>query len=147
VQWLNAMIKPGGFRLPSEAEWEYAARAGSETEYPWGDNPEQAKEYAWFGDNADGKIQPVGDRRIKPNGFGLHDMTGNVLEWVKDCYAEAYSQAPKDGSAWDPKPCTEGRVLRGGSWGIIQDSLRSASRFRYFPDFRSSLIGFRLAQD
>ena len=147
VQWLNAMIKPGGFRLPSEAEWEYAARAGTQTAYYWGDSEKEADSFAWFNNNSGGKTHPVGEK--KPNVFGLYDLSGNVWEWVQDCWHDNYVQAPGDGSAWQEQnngDCNR-RVLRGGSWNNRRDALRSAYRNGYNPDYRIYFIGFRLAQD
>ncbi|MBL9172900.1 MAG: SUMF1/EgtB/PvdO family nonheme iron enzyme [Verrucomicrobiales bacterium] len=124
-RWLSA--KTGHFyRLATEAEWEYAARAGTTTTYYWGDEPAKAGEYAWYFDNADGKYQKVGLK--KPNAFGLYDMLGNVAEWVTDGYkADAYSILPMDnpvlfGFAEYP------HVARGGSWDDEVDKLRCAAR-------------------
>nr|WP_305891007.1 SUMF1/EgtB/PvdO family nonheme iron enzyme [Methylomonas sp. WSC-7] len=143
IRWLNAKTT-GGYRLPSEAEWEYAARAGSTSDFFWGNA--DAEQYAWFSDNSDGKTLAVNDARIKPNAFGLYHMVGNVWEWVRDCYTGNYVNTPKDGTAWEPKEC-EHRVLRGGSWETYRAYLRSALRYWETFGHRSSNIGFRLAQD
>ena len=140
--WLSK-VTGRHYRLPSEAEWEYAARAGTQTNYYWGDK--DAKNYAWFYDNSNRQTQPVG--QLKPNDFGLYDMSGNVYEWVQDCYEPDYNKAPKDGSAWDPKGCANSRVLRGGSWNNLQNDLRSATHHRNSPGLRDGNVGFRLAQD
>ena len=144
---LNAAVETHGraslqFRLPSEAEWEYAARAGTQTAYSFGDDPNQLGEYAWFHDNSGSEIHPVGQK--KPNGFGLYDMHGNVWEWCLDAYA-SYSDTPTDGSAYgslgDKKA---NRLLRGGSWDSVPDLVRSANRPGLAPDGRNGGIGFRL---
>jgi formylglycine-generating enzyme required for sulfatase activity len=141
AEWLSA--KTGlHYRLPTEAEWEYATRASTTGNYAWGD--EDAGNYAWFSNNSNAQTHPVGEK--KPNGFGLYDVAGNVWEWVQDCYAENYEKAPKDGSARDEKECPS-RVLRGGSWLNLRDDLRSASRDWSNPDTRYYYVGFRLAQD
>jgi formylglycine-generating enzyme required for sulfatase activity len=147
VQWLNRMLHSNAYRLPNEAEWEYAARAGSISEYYWGD-PEQANQYAWFNDSSGSRTtQPVG--RKKPNGFGLYDMAGNAYEWVQDCQHDSYKNAPANASVWldqNNGDCTR-RVLRGGAsyFGIYD--LRSANRDWENSDYGISTMGFRLAQD
>ena len=135
------------YRLPSEAEWEYAARAGTHTAWWWGAEVGQGNA------NCDGCVDPAGDRETAPvgsflpNAFGLHDTSGNVAEWVQDCYHETYGAAPKDGSARGG-PCPEGyRVVRGGSWLSRPERLRSADRQRGWPSDRSGDRGFRLARD
>ncbi|MEH6471289.1 MAG: SUMF1/EgtB/PvdO family nonheme iron enzyme, partial [Halopseudomonas sp.] len=134
------------YRLPSEAEWEYAARAGSQTLYWWGS--EVGTDNAACDDCGsafDGKkTAPTGS--FSPNLFGLHDMNGNVYEWVSDCYNENYDQAPKDGSSWDVGLCNY-RVMRGGSWYDIPRLIRSASRYRHPPNASRNTWGFRLALD
>ena len=134
------------YRLPSEAEWEYAARAGTTTNYFWGDaignNRANCAGCGSQWDNS--QTAPVGS--FQPNQFGLYDTHGNVWEWVEDCWHGSYEGAPTDGSAWTSGSCNT-RVLRGGSWYGRPWILRSAIRYRYNPDFRSYNSGFRLAQD
>ncbi len=159
VKWLNT--KTGkSYRLPSEAEWEYAARAGSTTARPWGNNAGDACRYAnvydatgervnKFGwethkcDDGEAKTAPVG--KYVANGFGLHDMIGNVWEWVEDCHHDSYSGAPSDGSAWTSGKC-DVRVLRGGSWRGGPGFARSARRSGGGSAERDVSSGFRLAR-
>jgi formylglycine-generating enzyme required for sulfatase activity len=145
AQWLSDKIDKN-YRLPTEAEWEYAARSGSKSRWFWGDNEDGAFEFAWFSSNSGSESHPVGDK--KPNGFDLHDMAGNVWEWTQDCYINNYRAAPDDGSAQeavDNGECAR-RVLRGGSWGLEPLFIRSASRFWFTPGNRGYGIGFRLAR-
>ena len=135
------------YRLPSEAEWEYAARAGTTTEWSHGNDESKLINYAWFGKNSGGKAQEVGQKL--PNAFGLYDMHGNVTEWTQDCWHENYIGAPTDGSAWTTACSGNLRVLRGGSWVTDPSLLRSAFRGSYYPGIRyfNYGIGFRLARD
>lgn len=139
LDWLNTKVDGTPFRLPSEAEWEYAARAGTATQYAFGEDitPDQAN----FG-RALGQTRAVG--RYDQNGWGLFDMHGNVSEWVQDCWHDSYEGAPVDGSAWQSHSCTF-RVQRGGSWNFHQDLARSAFRNANNPNDRLTGIGFRIA--
>lgn len=125
-----------GLRLPTEAEWEYAARAGTTTKYYWGNEPDG--NYMWYGEKWESGHQPVGQKQ--PNGFGLYDMSGNVWEWCADWYG-AYNR----GSQNNPTGPGSGqaRVVRGGSWNVNAFNTRSANRFRYYPSYRNVRIGFR----
>ncbi|MBM3556018.1 MAG: hypothetical protein FJX47_10740, partial [Alphaproteobacteria bacterium] len=142
--WLSRKIGKS-YRLPSEAEWEYAARAGTSTARHWGEYIGRNNANCdGCGSQWDGKSEaPVGSFRT--NGFGLHDMIGNVWEWTEDCWNDNYNGAPTDGSAWQYGKC-EIRVLRGGSWFSEPGEARSASRRWQPSDFRFEGLGFRLAR-
>lgn len=131
------------YRLPSEAEWEYACRAGTTTRYSFGDPESELGDYEWYGGNTD-RTQPVGKK--KPNHWGLYDMQGNVREWVQDHYHDNYDGAPTDGSAWEIKYGSE-RVFRGGSWNFTASYCRSTIRSSNEYRCRSSEIGFRLLKE
>ena len=146
AQWLSERTGKR-YRLPTEAEWEYAARAGTMTIWSCGSDDGDLDRYAWYAANASGKTHPVGEKA--PNPSGLCDVHGNVWEWVQDCWHDSYDGAPTDGSAWGAEAggdC-ERRVVRGGSWFDVPGDLRSALRFRYGTDYRHNFLGFRLAQD
>ena len=149
IHWLNGKTKPKHpYRLPTEAEWEYAARAGTTGDWFWGDDPKQAGDHAWFSGNSQNMTHPVGADKTR-NPYGLYDMAGNVYEWTADCWHESYADAPKDGKAWEEagKGDCARRVIRGGSWFYRPDYLRSANRYGDYTDFRYFYLGFRLAQD
>jgi formylglycine-generating enzyme required for sulfatase activity len=153
AKWLSSKTRHS-YRLPSEAEWEYAARAGSLTPRPWGNHA--ARDYANYGSDqccaafAAGHdrwlyTSPVGS--FQANGFGLHDMLGNVWQRTEDCGHEKYSGAPRDGSAWlAAGDCTK-RMIRGGGWFVPLDQLRSAVRAADPAEFRKNDIGFRLVRE
>jgi formylglycine-generating enzyme required for sulfatase activity len=135
------------YRLPTEAEWEYACRPGTTTRLSFGDNHELLGDYAWFLGNTSAVgekySQPVGKK--KPNPWGLYDMHGDVWEWCSDWYAkDYYSNSP----SVDPKGPSSGdkRSLRGGSWGDDEGNLRCTVRYHGNPDHRVSVIGFRVVR-
>jgi len=143
VSWLSQTTKRA-YRLPSEAEWEYAARAGTNSPFWWG---RSAGGNAVCEDcSAPPPQQTLPTGSMRPNGFGLYDVAGNAAEWVEDCWHEFYRGAPADGSPWTTGQCRL-RVLRGGSFGSKMNMVRSAARFRYDQDVRYYANGFRVARD
>ena len=156
VAWLSRETGEA-YRLPSESEWEYAARAGTTTKYHFGNEESGLCRYGNHADASSGfswrnqgcsdgvglGTAPVGS--YGANGFGLHDMHGNVWEWTVDCWNDGYAGAPSDGRAWERGDCAK-RVLRGGSWGSSPGLLRSASRYWGAPGSRGSSFGFRVAR-
>jgi len=163
IGWLNAKTG-GGYRLLTEAEWEYLARAGSTTAYPWGSRAKDGCPYmngfdrvivnkkgdlykgeaVSFADCSDGYLNtaPVGS--LRPNAFGIYDMIGNVGEWVEDCSTSSYASMQSDGST-NLGDCSK-RIVRGGSWGTQPRQLRSAERIRYSPTDVDDSIGIRVAK-
>jgi formylglycine-generating enzyme required for sulfatase activity len=144
------------YRLPSEAEWEYAARAGTTTLYWWGNDPKNNGEVLaccrGCGSERDGEgAFPVDS--FKPNAFGLYNVHGNVWEWVEDYYCDDYESGPTDGTARESKSCgkpgaIEGlRIFRGGSCFYEPRQMRAAMRLRNWPFFRNQTLGFRIARD
>jgi formylglycine-generating enzyme required for sulfatase activity len=127
------------YRLPTEAEWEYSCRAGTTTEYSFGDRESELGDYAWYDENSGGTTHPVGGK--KPNPWGLYDMHGNVWEWCQDWH-DYYPSGP----VTDPTGPVSGslRVGRGGNWISISDYCRSADRIWRTPDSRLSHYGFRV---
>ena len=144
VEWLSE--KTGEqYRLPSEAEWEYAARAGSETKYSWGNSIGRNKANCNGCGSRWDKSQTAPVASFAANAFDLYDMHGNVWEWTQDCWNGSYEGAPSDGTAWLSGECGR-RVLRGGSWYIIPGFLCSANRVDYTTGGRLNDYGFRLAR-
>ncbi|MBP1910130.1 formylglycine-generating enzyme family protein [Methanolobus bombayensis] len=151
INRLNENEDTEKYRLPSEAEWEYACRAGTATRYSFGDDESELNEYCYYG-NLDIGSHPVGQK--KPNPFGLYDMHGNSWEWVQDMYFDSYEGAPADGSARETTDIADisswvMRVLRGGSWQTSAAGCRSTSRY-YYPQVvkrNSSRIGLRVLRE
>ena len=147
-QYLKWLSKVSGktYRLPTEAEWEYADRAGTSTHYWWGDQMKKGMANCKdCGDpwRADG---PSDANAFPPNPFGLYDMNGGVWEWVADCWQPSFKGAPVDGHAWDDPGCNT-RVIRGGSWREGGDYMTASTRFKYSSSVRQSQNGFRVARD
>jgi len=131
-------------RLPTEAEWEYACRAGTSTRYYAGDTEEDLARAGSYGKNSGGQSHPVGEK--EPNQYGLYDMHGNVWEWVEDDWHFNYNGAPNDGNAWIDKPRGANRVIRGGGWRVVARLCRSAVRISSLPGARGDGLGFRLSR-
>jgi formylglycine-generating enzyme required for sulfatase activity len=144
TRWLSR--KTGKtYRLPSESEWEYLARAGTETEYWWGNKPGLGRANCRnCGPEISHKSVPVGSYKANP--FGLFDVHGNVWEWVQDCWNPTYAGAPKDGSARLTGDCKE-RVTRSGSWYYVNTNVRSAYRSKFPADAYSYGIGIRVIRE
>lgn len=158
ITWLSTQSGKR-YRLPSEAEWEYAARAGTAGRNFWGDDARETCRYANVNDlSGKNKVVKVAEpcddghwftspvATFEPNAFGLHDMQGNVWEWVADCWRATYRGAPGDGSAVQAEGCRE-RVMRGGSWADTPGPVRITVRDRARPTARRAFTGFRVARD
>ena len=141
VAWLaDATKKP--YRLPSEAEWEFAARGGTQTKYWWGDQLQPGM--ANCKDCGTAAVQPEKVGSFNPNPFGLYDMGGSIDQWVEDCWHKNYQGAPADGSAWTGNDCTS-HVIRSGSWKNDARYIRPANRDSYDTNVRYPTHGFRVA--
>ena len=144
LKWLGK-VSGKNYRLPTEAEWEYALRGGTTTRYWWGELMTTGKADCkdcgppWSADSP----APVGS--FAPNPFGLFDMNGSVWEWVSDCWHSSYQRAPADGRSWEEPDCRV-RVLRGGSWLDGASYMPSSTRFKYDANVRQSQNGFRVAR-
>lgn len=140
IKWLNE-TEGGGYRLPSESEWEYACRAGGTHTY-CGSN--KIEDVAWYEGSSNGHAHIVASK--KPNAFGLFDMSGNAWEWVQDCWHLSYKDAPDDGSAWIDSCVADARMQRSNSWHNPSKLARSANRGWGIPHHRLGGVGFRLAR-
>lgn len=156
IAWLNDQVPGDPYRLPSEAEWEYAARAGTTTPYYWGDAPDRTqanmgREICCIGaaEGADTWVGAAPVAQFPPNAFGLYDMAGNLWEWAADVYRDSYAGAPSDGGEWvlDPMTGRERRVLRGGGYKDRPWMVRAAARLSNDPNWRLGEYGFRPARD
>jgi formylglycine-generating enzyme required for sulfatase activity len=146
VEWedANGYCKKLGNRLPTEAEWEYAARAGTTTEYPWGDKIN--RNYVWYGGNSGHTHHPIGTR--KPNSWGLYDMMGGVWEWVSDWYGEFYYKMSPMKNPKGPANILSWHVIRGGSWVDDKEFVRTTIRYPGLADNTEDFwVGFRCASD
>jgi formylglycine-generating enzyme required for sulfatase activity len=146
VSWEDAQLYASWarLRLPSEAEWEYACRAGARTRFYTGDTEKDLDKAGWYSENSGGQTHAVGEKT--PNAWGLYDMHGNVWEWIEDDWHGSYKKAPNDGSAWIDEPRGSGRVVRGGSWPFVALFCRSAVRDFRWPAYRDFRVGFRLSR-
>jgi formylglycine-generating enzyme required for sulfatase activity len=139
LETLECGFEANGYRLPTEAEWEYACRAGTKTAYYFGDSESKLPDHAWFEDNSGGKPRPVGGKPANP--WGLHDMHGNVWHWCNDFYqVDYYQQSPEK----DPRGPETGEtmVVRGGAWKFSADSCRSGYRYNEHPGSADSCFGY-----
>lgn len=145
VQWLS---KTSGknYRLPTEAEWEYAMRGGTSSRYWWGDQMQTGKANCKECGEPWQRDAPVSVGSFAPNPYGLHDMNGSVWEWVSDCWHNSYKGAPADARSWDESNCRV-RVIRGGSWREGASYMPSSTRFKYDASVRHSQNGFRVVRD
>ncbi len=146
AKWLSAMTGKA-CRLPGEAEWEYAARADTTTLFPWGNEAGLGRGNFSESGSAWSGQQTAPARSFPANRWGLYDVSGNVYEWVEDCWHDSYKGAPVDGRPWgrdadDRRKCS--RVLRGGSWSSDAEAARSAARISNFPGAHIDSIGFRV---
>ncbi|MCC5840733.1 MAG: SUMF1/EgtB/PvdO family nonheme iron enzyme, partial [Opitutales bacterium] len=137
---LTGCTSPHGFRLPTEAQWEYACRAGSQDQFSFGDDDTQLGHHAWYAGNSKRRTHPVGSKRANP--WGFHDMNGNVWEWCMDWHADLPDRPLVD---WIGPSTGQDRVCRGGAWNSGTEACRSSSRQASNPKHRSPFIGFRVA--
>jgi formylglycine-generating enzyme required for sulfatase activity len=145
VKWLSK-LSGQSYRLPTEAEWEYAARAGTATRFWWGDQMRKGNANCKGCADPWSQESPAAVGSFAANSFGLHDTSGSVWEWVADCWHNSFKDAPADGRAWDTAACRD-RVIRGGSWRDGESYMPSSTRFKYSASVRYSQNGFRVARD
>ena len=146
VAWLSQMTGRT-YRLLSEAEWEYAARAGATTAYYWGEDVGDGNAVCDGCGSEWDSLSTAPVAQLKPNAFGLFDMAGNVYQWVEDCAHDTYEGAPRDGAAWVEKGDCGKRMARGGSWADVARFARSAARMTLEADVQSKVLGFRVARE
>jgi formylglycine-generating enzyme required for sulfatase activity len=145
IKWLSKVTgKP--YRLPTEAEWEYAARGGTSTPYWWGDQMRKGNANCKGCGDPWHETGPENVGTFAANPYGLYDMGGNVWQWVSDCWHSSYKDAPADGRIWDASGCNM-RVIRGGSWLEGADYMLASTRFKYSESVRQSQNGFRVVKD
>jgi len=144
IRELNKLDPGKGYRLPTEAEWEYACHAGTVTRYNTGNSESDLDRAGWYDGNSGNTTHPVAQKL--PNAWGLYDMHGNVWEWCEDDYHERYDGAPTDGSAWINSPRGDARVLRGGSWLSPYKACQSTRRLWTIPDHCCDHYGFRVVR-
>jgi formylglycine-generating enzyme required for sulfatase activity len=144
IEKLNQVKKTRNYCLPSEGEWEYACRAGSEPEFFLGDDAKRLGEFAWYSENSKSKTHPV--EKKKPNAWGLYDMNDNVWKWVEDDLHDSFKGAPNNGNAWVFYPRGSAGVVRGGGWFSDARFCRSARRILFAPGVRDGSVGFRLSR-
>jgi formylglycine-generating enzyme required for sulfatase activity len=145
VKWLS-QLSGKSYRLPTEAEWEYAARAGTTTQYWWGEQMRAGNANCKDCGQPWDPEKPANVGSFAANPYGLHDMNGSVWEWVSDCWHNSFKGAPSDGQSWDQANCRD-RVIRGGSWRDAASYMLTSTRFKYAAGVRQSQNGFRVARD
>lgn len=143
IDKLNEIAGEIDYRLPSEAEWEYLARAGQSARFPLATEAQTLAQSAWFGQLETTGTQDVG--KLQPNAWGIHDLSGNVMEWVQDCWRDNYENALPNAAAHQSETC-KGHALRGGSWIDSKDYVRLAYRNHWDRNYRSHEVGFRLVK-
>ena len=145
TRWLSQQ-SGRNYRLPTEAEWEFAAAGGRDSFYWWGYQLGEDHANCFDCGSRWDSLSTAPAGSFQPNPYGIHDTAGNVLEWTQDCYHHSYEGAPTDGSAWLTGECEE-RVARGGAYNTPGDSLRTTKRFHYYPETKLPILGFRVVRE